>query len=154
MIKRSASVTLILLTGALSAFAQDASSQRALWGIKAAVDLNIPGKWRGDAGSADMYRSGFGGTLGAVCNIDLAKRFYLEPGISLFYDTYSYKDLIISGEPGYVSESDPSLYKLGLRVPVVVGYDVPLSNDCSFTVYTGPEVSYAFAGEINFKDKN
>lgn len=123
------------------------------WGARAAVDLNLPGKWRGDAGSVTMYRPGWGATLGAVCNVWLGRNFFIEPGISVFYDTYSYKDLIITDETGSTVESDPSLYKVGLRIPVVAGYTFVFSDRFAMSFYTGPELSYAFAGKTRVKHK-
>ena len=137
----------------LSASAQnDVADTRPMWGIKAAFDVNIPGKWHGDAGSVSMFRHGFGATFGAVYNIYLGKSFYIEPGASLFYDSYSYKNLVISGDAGNIIEEDPSLYKLGIRIPVVVGYSFSISDNFAMLVYTGPELSYAFTGDIKIKD--
>lgn len=132
--------------------AETDSDTRPMWGVKAAFDINIPGKWHGDAGSVSMYRHGFGGTVGTVCNIYLGKNFYLEPGLSLFYDSYSHKDLIVVNAPGELGEEDPSLYKVGLRIPVVAGYSFNIGENLAMSVYTGPELSYAFAGDIRFKD--
>lgn len=126
---------------------------RPMWGVRAAFDINIPGRWHGDAGSVKMYRSGCGFSAGAVCNIWLGRNFYLEPGLTFFYDTYSMDDvhfMVGSGSDPYIS--DPSLYKAGLRVPLMVGYSFPLSERLSVSVFTGPELSYAFAGKIRLSD--
>lgn len=148
-------VSLALLAGHASAFAQsEEENSRPLWGVRAALDINLPGKWHGDAGSVKMFRHGFGGTLGAVCNVYLGKGFYLEPGVSLFYDTYSYYDLTLGADPDDMSTtvSDPPIYKIGLRIPVVAGYTFDISDRFSMAVYTGPELSYAFAGGIRHTD--
>ena len=47
----------------------------------------------------------------------------------------------------------PSLYKLGLRLPLVIGYSYYLVDSFPMRVFTGPELSYAFAGKVNVKDK-
>ncbi len=133
--------------------AQNSPDTRPMWGVKAAFDLNLPGKWHGDAGSVNMYRYGFGGTLGAVCNVWLGHNFYLEPGVSIFYDTYSYKGVVFSADgSGYGDESDPSLYKVGVRVPVVAGYSFAVGSSLVMSVFTGPEMSYAFAGKVKLKN--
>lgn len=123
-----------------------------IWGIRAAFDVNLPGKVHGNVIDDRMYRNGTGGTLGAVCNIFLGNKFYLEPAISLFYDTYSYKGLTIMGNN--YEESDPLIYKLGLRIPVVVGYSIGISDRLSIAPFTGPEMSYAFTGKIKVHDKD
>lgn len=96
------------------------------WGVRAAFDVNLPGHVKSDVFNDKMFRAGVGGALGAVCNIYLGHKFYLEPAVSVFYDTYSYNDLIVGGN-GY-EESDPTVYKIGIRVPIVAGYSVALSD--------------------------
>lgn len=127
---------------------------RPMWGVKAAIDLNLPGKWHTDDFKDKMYRPGFGVNIGAVYNVYLGKDFYFEPGLSLFYDTYSYYKFSVLGPDGMVVESDPSLYKVGLRVPVIFGRMFDFSEKFAMTIFTGPEISYAFAGEINAKNKD
>ena len=82
---------LTMLTMALSLIGAYADNQqdedentRPMWGVKASLDINIPGDMHGDAGNIEMFRQGFGGAIGGVCNIFLGNNFYLEPGLSLF----------------------------------------------------------------------
>lgn len=133
------------------AFAGEDNEASVLWGAKATFDVNIPGKWRNALWSDTIFRPGYGFTVGGVCNIDLAKGFYLEPGISFFYDTYV-ADLTIADENGSIAYEDPRVSKAGLRVPVMVGYWFNISDRFDFTVFTGPELSYALSGKIKFKD--
>lgn len=145
---------LALLAPVCAAAAGDASDdgdRKVIWGVRAALDLNIPGDWHGDGGSVKMYRSGFGATLGAVANISLSQGFYLEPGVSLFYDTYSYDGLTIPDASGNEIH-DPGLYKFGVRVPVVAGYDFRIADKLDMTVYTGPELSCSFVGKVRLND--
>lgn len=127
-------------------YAQKTNDTRSMWGIKAAFDVNIPGKWHVDGGSVDMFRHGFGGSLGAVYNVYLGHDFYLEPGVSLFYDTYSYKDLFV--DAAEFKAIDPTVYTTGIRIPVVAGYSFDITDRFIMSVYTGPEVSYVFKGGI------
>lgn len=131
----------------------DDDDTRPMWGVKASFDINIPGKFHGDAGSVTMFRHGFGGALGAVYNIYLGHNFYLEPGASLFYDTYSYKGVVFGSYEGVPGETDPAVYKFGVRIPVVVGYSFNVAERFSMSVFTGPELSYALAGDIKIKDR-
>ena len=143
---QTAALTLLLLA-ASSANARD-------WGVRAAFDINIPSKIGGrleGAPALDMYRMGYGGTVGVVYDHWFSDAVFLEPGASLFYDSYSYKDLIITGASGQTLQKDPSLYKFGVRVPVAIGYSYYLFDNLPMRVYTGPEFSYAFAGDIRLK---
>lgn len=101
-----------------------------------------------------MFRKGTGGAIGAVCNILVANHFYVEPAVSLFYDTYSYDELVFSGDGNDYQESDPRVYKVGIRIPIVAGYSIGISDRLSIAPYTGPEISYAFAGDIKFHDED
>ena len=139
--------------GAAAQDEADVEDTRPMWGIKAALDINLPGKYHSAAGSVTMFRHGFGGTLGAVYNIYLGHNFYLEPGASLFYDTYSYKGIVFGSYEGLPGESDPGLYKFGIRIPVVAGYSFNVTDRFAMSVFTGPELSYALAGDIKFKDR-
>lgn len=143
-----------LLIVAFSSKAQivEHGESNPIWGVRAAFDVNLPGKVHGNLIDDRMFRNGTGGTIGAVCNIFLGHQFYLEPAASLFYDTYSYKGLTIAGNE--YEESDPAVYKLGIRIPVVVGYSIPINDRISIAPFTGPEISYAFAGKIKVHDKD
>lgn len=122
------------------------------WGVRAAFDVNIPGNVHSKVFNDKMFKAGVGGALGAVCNIYLGGKFYLEPALSLYYDTYAYHNLTIAGI-GY-EETDPAVYKIGLRLPVVAGYSFSVSDRLSIAPFTGPELSYAFAGDIRIKNRD
>lgn len=141
------------LAGFGSCYAEEDVESSILWGLRAAFDVNVPSKWHYDDGSVKMYKPGCGVTLGGVCNVYLGKGFYLEPGASLYYDTYSYDGIVIGGpEPGVPYQEDPGIYKIGLRVPLVAGYVIDVPDRFQMWVYTGPEFSYSFAGKIKIND--
>lgn len=148
------SILFIILFSAIFAHAQiiEQGEHNPTWGVRASFDVNIPGHVRSNIFNDKTFRAGTGGAIGAVCNIYLGNKFYLEPGISLFYDTYSYNDLIVE-ENGY-KESDPTVYKVGVRIPIVAGYSFSVSDRLSIAPFTGPELSYAFAGDIRLLDKD
>lgn len=125
------------------------------WGIRAAFDINIPSKVGGrlNGEKLDLFRIGYGGTIGGVYCHYFNDAIFLEPGFSLFYDTYSYKDITIMDGTKYHDEQDPSLYKFGIRIPLVIGYSYYIFDSFPMRVYTGPELSYSFAGQIRFKNK-
>ena len=138
-------ITILLLT-LLSVFPLMADG---LWGAKASIDLNAPGKWKVGDTSTKLYNSGFGFSVGALYSYFLTDSFFLEPSLSLFYDTYSC-DFFISEGDGFAAEK-PVTYKVGLRLPLVIGYTFDITDDFSLSVFTGPEFNYAFAGRNRFK---
>lgn len=137
----------------VAAMAADSTEDNSgpIWGVRATFDVNIPGKYHVADRSVKMFNTGYGGSVGAVCNLYLGNRFYFEPGVSLYYDTYKYKDLVISAEPQVF---DPGLYKFGVRVPLVAGYTIPLKNDMFLSVYTGPELNCSLRGEIRLSESD
>ncbi len=143
----------LLILSPLASFAQSSGSSdnpaTASWGVKVAFDVNLPGKAHGDAGSVKIYKKGYGVTAGAVYRHNFNSKFYIEPGASIFYDNYSTDFVIMT--PDGKDESDPSLYKVGLRVPVVGGFTFNVADFFNMSVFTGPELSYAFAGDIRSK---
>ena len=150
MIRKFFLPLLALLIGTVYGFAQDNS---VIWGIKASVDAELPSKWHREGGGVTMYRPGYGFTIGGVSNVYLGKNFYFEPGISFAYSQYRYKDVVFSDSEGVIWETDPKIYKWSFQIPLVVGYTIDLSDEYSLNVFTGPQVRYAFAGGISFKNK-
>ena len=150
--KRLFSIIFVLLTlCSPSVNAQDFNDSRVIWGIKGALDINFPSKWHINDVSMDMYKHGLGGNLGAVCNIYLANNFYLEPALSVYYDTYSYDEFVI-GESASMN-FDSRIHKLGFRLPIVAGYAFDFLELFDMNVYTGPEFSYSFSGGLDDKYK-
>lgn len=125
-------------------------NSKVLWGLKATIDAELPGKWRGDHHSVKIFNNGIGFTLGGVANIYLGKNFYFEPGVSFFYSQYRY-DLIIGAD--YSGEiKDPKLYKLGLEVPLAFGYTIDFSDKFSLDLFTGPQFRYGLGGKVVIND--
>lgn len=149
------SILLCILMCSLWANAQviEKGEHNPTWGVRATFDVNIPGHVRINDYNDKMFRAGTGGTIGAVCNIYLGYKFYIEPGVSLFYDTYSYNDLIIAADDIADIQRNPGVYKVGFRIPIVAGYSFSISDRLSIAPFTGPELSYAFAGDIRIHDK-
>ncbi|MCM1349337.1 MAG: PorT family protein [Firmicutes bacterium] len=150
----AAFIVVAVMINVLPAAAQSNDvDNKPMFGLKAGIDVDIPGKWHNPSGSIKMYRPGFGFNLGGVCNVYLGKGFYLEPGVSLYYDTYSTDNFSVTGPNGEIYESDPRVWKMGARVPVVVGYVLDIGERFSMSIFTGPEVNYSFAGDYSIKNK-
>lgn len=131
------------------AAAQESDRSRALWGVRASASMVMPGKWRGDAGAVKMYNNGFGLDLGAVCNIALGRNFFFEPCAGFFYETYAYDDLLIGAGDGEAYDSKARLHKVGIRVPLMVGYDIRIAGG-TLSVFTGPELTVGLGGSIGY----
>ena len=124
---------------------------KVLWGLKATVDVEIPGKWRGENTSVTMYKPGAGFTIGGVSNIYLGKNFYFEPGVSFFYSQYRCDYSIGTDLVNMIK--NPKIYKLGIEVPLVFGYTIDFSEKFAMDVFTGPQLRYALGGEMVIKDQ-
>lgn len=144
--KRITLSLLLLLLALLPSYAD------GLWGVKASFDINVPSKWKVGDTSFKMYKSGLGFSVGGVYSHYFTEGFFLEPSLSIFYDTYS-SDFSIMAEEG-ADAVDPRIYKVGLRLPAVVGYTFDITDDFAISVFTGPEFNYAFAGGYQIKDKH
>lgn len=131
--------------------ASAADGDRVLWGIKASVDAELPGKWRGKDASVKMFNNGLGFTAGAVSNIYLGKNFFFEPGLLLFYSQYRYDFAI--GDMNFM-EKNPKLTKFGVEVPVVFGYNFDITDRFALSVFTGPQIRYAFGADVKIEDKD
>lgn len=141
---------LIAMFGFLNVSAKS-SDKNSYFGLKAGFDINIPGDWHNDGGSIKMFRNGCGFNIGVVYNAWLGKGFYLEPGLSLYYDSYSYYG-VFSNE-GIIADKDPRLYKIGIRIPVVAGYEFNITDNLGMTIFSGPELNYSFAGKYVVKNR-
>ncbi|MBP3535894.1 MAG: PorT family protein [Muribaculaceae bacterium] len=149
MKRRVIIISLLLATlTALSGMAQSAMNRPVMWGLKASLQAELPDKWRNDVHAVKMYDTGFGFTLGGVCNIWLGSDFYFEPGVSFFYEGYSYDEVYVMAPDNGVVEKSPSLYKVGLRVPLQFGYSLGINDRVGCTFFTGPQLGYALGGKV------
>lgn len=125
-----------------------------IWGIKANLNAELPSKWRNSLISEKMFNSGFGASVGCLANVYLGKNFYFEPELALFYEGYSY-DVMAEVAPNspYVN-AGPTVTKLGLRLPLMVGYYINISDSWGLDVFTGPQLSYAFYGHASASNES
>ncbi len=143
-------VVLLALLGALGLSAQN---NGPVWGLKASIGIELPGYWRGNGNSTRMFTTGTDVTAGTVCNVSLGSGFFLEPGLSVFYQSYKYDDLTITSSDGTSEQFNPSLYKFGFQVPVLAGYSIPAGERMSMNVYTGPQLRVSAAGKVRLNEQ-
>lgn len=133
--------------GAVPAMAQDNTDP--IWGIKANLNVELPGDIHSKDVSNDLFRTGTGISAGVVCNLYLGHSFYFEPGVSLFYGQYKIRDLYVLNDDVNSIQVDGPVKKFGVRVPLVFGYTFDFSDSFGMNVFTGPQLSYALAGDIS-----
>lgn len=124
---------------------------RTGWGLRASFDINCPGKWKSGDTSVKMFKNGVGLSAGAVYTVAFGPGLFFQPGISLFYDTYKYDDLVIGTENNSQS-IDPAVKIFGVRIPAVFGYSFDLWNRASLAFYTGPELNVGIVGRVDIDD--
>ncbi|MDE6854044.1 MAG: PorT family protein [Muribaculaceae bacterium] len=136
-----------LCFGSAPAMAQDNTGP--IWGVKANLNIELPGNMHNDNVSDDFFRTGAGLSAGVVCNLYLGSNFYFEPGVSLFYGQYKIRDLSVIVDNVNTVSIDGPVKKFGVRVPLVFGYSLDFSDRFALNLFTGPQLSYALAGDIS-----
>lgn len=143
---------LALASAAVSA-QQYSDPVRMGWGIRANIDINVPGHFRTNGESLKMFKNGAGISVGAVYTVPVGPYFFFQPGAGIFYDTYRYDNIVISAEPsGDKSTVDPAVRKLGVRIPLHFGYNLDFWEKAAVAFYTGPQFDYSFYGNVSTPD--
>lgn len=111
---------------------------KAFFGARLGVDItSTPGD------ELSTYSNGAGFSLGAIYNIPVYKNLYVEPGLSLFYDTFS-EDLTVGAEvlpmPYQISRS---FRNFGFRIPILAGYHFDFSDMVRIAPFTGPQLNFS-----------
>lgn len=128
-----------LLCGA-GASAQSLYTQpgvKPYWGIRAGLDISCPS-------DTYYYNVGAGGFVGGVFNVPVVSNFFIEPGITLYYDTWSPD----SGGPVNDYEGD-SYRQFGMRVPLMLGYHYPINQYVDLSIFSGPMLDVGFSSEYH-----
>lgn len=148
-------IMLLAMCGtAMAAAAQnpvfDNPDNRGGWGIRASLDISVPGKFRNPATdfSIGMYSNGAGFSAGAFYSLPLVANLYFEPGLSFFVDTEKYDDLYVSnGDAISDKEVNGSVTRVGFRVPLIFGYRFDIWENGGISVLTGPQADIGVYGE-------
>lgn len=128
--------------------------KKVIWGIKGNIGAELPhANWTKNGETERMFNSGFGASLGAVANVYLGNCFYLEPEVSLFYEGYAYNNVMAVSPNSPSVNVGPNVHKLGMRVPLVVGYYIKVSDSWGLDVFTGPVFDYAFYGNARTENE-
>ncbi len=123
-------------------------NNKPYWGLRVGADITCPGKMSADKVSVSTFKNGIGVELGGIYNIPVVANFYVEPGVKLFYDTYSLNNEMLDA----LDLTGSSFRKFGMRIPVMAGYHFDFTEDIKVSVFTGPELEIGFWGREHYKD--
>lgn len=124
---------------------------KAYFGVRVGGEVTCPGDVTEGKYSMDLYNNGGGFEFGGVYNLPIVANLYIEPGLKLYYNTYSFnndlfEDLI--DDPGSLT-----VKKFGMRIPVMAGYHFDFTENIKVYVFTGPELEIGFTAKATVKDK-
>ncbi|MCM1037189.1 MAG: PorT family protein [Bacteroides sp.] len=121
----------------------DNPDNKPYFGARIGLDISCPGNVNvGDVG-IDFFNCGAGLEFGAIYNYPLVANLYIEPGVKLYYDTYSATDI----ETLTYDFMDALVRQFGLRIPILAGYHFDFTSDIRVSVFTGPEVEVGLYGK-------
>ncbi|MDE6288538.1 MAG: PorT family protein [Muribaculaceae bacterium] len=126
-----------LLTIAAACIALGAQAQtpeagqmtRHYLGAGASFDVNIP------SGSRGQWSTGSGVTAGVDYAYLFNQHFFGATGLKLYYRTMG-----INSDPARNDIYEATAKNIGLRIPFMVGYTTPVSENVAMSVATGPEL--------------
>lgn len=147
----------VMALGCVAAMAQSTvfnnPDNKGYFGVRVGADITCPGSVSANNVSVDLFKSGVGFEVGGVYNAPVVANFYIEPGVKLFYNTYSMKgELLRDLTDGVLTSA--SIRKFGMRVPVMAGYHFDYTSDVKLALFTGPELEIAFVGKEHDKSRN
>ncbi|MDO4320811.1 MAG: outer membrane beta-barrel protein [Bacteroidales bacterium] len=116
---------------AMSATAQTAGPVESRAGIDLSYELAIP------SGSRGAWDTGSGVTLAGLYKWYFAPRWTFTPALAAYYNTMG-ADYMVADNTVY----DSTIKNFGLRLPLMIGFDVVQNDNLIFTVATGPWVNF------------
>ncbi|MDE6574903.1 MAG: PorT family protein [Muribaculaceae bacterium] len=150
--------TILVAIGCFSMTAQSSvlnnPDNKAYFGIRVGADVSCPGNITAGSVGLSVFNNGGGFEFGGIYNIPVVANFYIEPGLKLYYDTYSLKEEWVKFIQGGIILDSGSIRKFGMRIPVVAGYHFDFTDDVKVSVFTGPELEVGFSGKEYLKGHN
>lgn len=131
------------------------NGNKPYFGVRAGVQFTVPGEVRFDDVSVDFFKSGAGFEIGGIYNIPIVGKFYIEPGINLFYNSYSFKDYLVESlSTNSMKINSISINKFGMSIPVLAGFQFKFSNGIGLSIFLGPELEIGFSSKVCTKGPN
>jgi len=101
------------------------------WGLDLSYELAIP------SGSRGSWDTGSGVSLTGLYNWHFAPRWTFTPALAAYYNTFG-ADYMTADNTVY----DSTVKNFGLRLPLMVGFDVINNESVTFSVATGPWINF------------
>lgn len=134
------------VTAAAGAYDEEYGN-RDSFGVRGGVDITSA------AGAPDYYNNGVGGSIGAVFTKYFYRNLYIEPGAYLFYNTFGQTLVTGASNLPMPVQVDGSIRNFGVKVPVNVGYRLPLTDELGLKFYTGPQMNFSLVAREHFNDE-
>ncbi|MEZ3558714.1 MAG: PorT family protein [Duncaniella sp.] len=150
----SALVALGVVSASAQSYLVDNPANRAYFGIRVGGEVTCPGKITGGPVGIKFFNNGGGVEFGGIYNIPVVANFYVEPGLKLYYNTYSVKKDWVDLFQDDIVLDGVSVRKFGMRVPVMAGYHFDFTRDVRLHLFTGPELEVGFSGKEHISGKN
>ncbi len=149
---------LALSISALTATAQDIfdnPDNHAHLGVRLSYELACPTDVHYSIANINVLDAGSGFSAGVIYNIPVWKNLFFEPGATLYYNTYSFSNDIISNigdfDPAFddLNISGASVRQWGMRLPLIVGYHFDFIPEMRLSFFTGPELTLGFSAKTH-----
>ena len=124
------------------------------FGFRASLDIPCPGDVKVGDIKSDIYKNGIGFSAGFIYNIPVVANFYIEPGVSYYYNATGFKDVKV----GDINISEgtmehASVRQMGMRVPLMFGYHFDFTPDVNLAIFTGPELDVGISSDTYLTGK-
>lgn len=125
------------------------------FGFRASLDIPCPGDVKVGDFKNEIYKNGIGFSAGFIYNIPVVANFYIEPGVSYYYNATGFKDVKI----GNINIKDEamehaSVRQMGVRIPLMFGYHFDFTPDVNLAIFTGPELDVGISSDSYLTSKS
>ena len=119
------------------------------FGIRVSYELSAPGDitYPGSALKSSIFGNSSGFSIEGIYNIPVWKNLYIQPGVGIYYNTYSIDKRVLDYD---YEVNSASARQWGFRIPLHIGYNYDFIPDLRIAVFTGPELNVSFRGRSHY----
>ena len=158
IMKKLFMLTAIAMASAFAGSAQTVVNNpgnTSYFGFRASLDIPCPGDVKVGDFKNEIYKNGIGFSAGFIYNIPVVANFYIEPGVSYYYNATGFKDVKI----GNINIKDEamehaSVRQMGVRIPLMFGYHFDFTPDVNLAIFTGPELDVGISSDSYLTSKS